>query len=916
MQLGGVPAAPEFPLIGRDDDLALLLTGRREATQDGPRFILILGDAGTGKTRLVDELGARLPETDLVVGRAVDFAATPYAVFAEIWRQLDAREPTVLAKRQALRRALPGMTPRAAPSDADRAVEKDAQFDAAIEALRFYGARRSFTLVLEDAHWSDLASLELAYHVALVAHDVPLLFIITAREVDLDGPHGKFLERLGRLPRVTRHRLDVLGAAAAAALVDEDLRRSRRSFGTPERRAILTAADGNPLYLLELTRHHTSRGGSGAALPGSLTASVRGRLRDLPDWAQRIVRAAAVVVEFDEEVLARVAAARLDGTSAALRLALDSGLMVPPAHAWRGMTFRHELVRRTVYEDALPAERRRIHGAMVAYLDAEPGADPEFSRRALHAFSSGDRAAAALWNERAGDAASARFAFADAAEFYRRAVEAGAANGLDKEAQALERAGRPVAALPLLRRRLDETSPSADARTRAGILLRIARAEVRAARRDAALDAIEQAKALLTGVPPAPEHYGVYVFRAWLDAAAMDAEGALKALSEAEPYRALGDDQSVMRAYEAAAIAHGIERDLERWRAGYQGMVATAEASRDVLRTIGAIANFSNSAFGLGQTELGLALQDRALELAERSRRVELVPYVYATAAWTSLAVGDLPRAHRLVEQALPYCAEFPASEVIAASVGVVVAIRTEEEALLQRCFRQRLFEDALRSGAPWQLVTVVPALTERLVALGRQDRARSIVAGVAARLSSLKSIPEIAIKVAEFGLDREYPSFPQWLEDEVAERPNTIGFLHLYRGLVARSAQERERHARLAGGAFREAGYRLWEAAALEHAGDLDAARVLYAACGALRDCARLSTGARSARSAASVNRLTKREAQIADLAAQGLSNREIGNQLSLSDRTVEHHLSAVFAKIGVRSRVELAARKSERGF
>ncbi|HEV2643954.1 MAG TPA: helix-turn-helix transcriptional regulator, partial [Candidatus Elarobacter sp.] len=57
---------------------------------------------------------------------------------------------------------------------------------------------------------------------------------------------------------------------------------------------------------------------------------------------------------------------------------------------------------------------------------------------------------------------------------------------------------------------------------------------------------------------------------------------------------------------------------------------------------------------------------------------------------------------------------------------------------------------------------------------------------------------------------------------------------------------------------------------------------------------------------------RLTKRESQIADLAATGLSNREIAEQLSLSDRTVEHHLGAVFAKLGVRSRVELAARKS----
>ncbi|HEV2740063.1 MAG TPA: AAA family ATPase [Candidatus Elarobacter sp.] len=902
-----MPAAPEFPLIGRDDDLALLVAARREATANGPRFLLILGDAGTGKTRLVDELVARVAETEVVVGRANEFAVAPYAAFSEVVRQLDAREPTVLGKRPALRRALETLAARAAPS-AERAGDKHATFDAVVEAVRFYSARRVFTLVLEDAHWSDLATLELVYHLALVASGTPVLFVVTARESGLDEPRVKMLERLARLPSVARLRLNVLEPDAAAALVDEELRRGRRSLGAVERRAILAAADGNPLYLRELTRHHASRGTSGDALPGSLTASVRARLRELPNGVQRVVRAASALVEFDEELLAGVAGVSLDETAAALRVALDHGFVVPPADAWRGLTFRHELIRRTVYEDALPAERRRLHRAMVAHLDAEPHADPDFSRRALHAFSGGDRTAAAHWNERAGDAASAHSAFADAAEFYHRAVDAGASTLLDKEAHALERAGRPVAALPLLRRRLDEIGAAADATTRAGILLRIARAEVRAARRDASLDAIERARVLLAGAAPSPEHYGVHVFRAWLAASVLDAPATLDALAEAEPYRAFGDDQSVMRAYEAAAIAYGAQRDLVRWRASYEGMIATAEASGDVLRAIGGFANFAVSAFG-HDTELAVALNERAVELAERTRRVELVPYVFATAAWTALAVGDLARARQLVERALPYCGDFPASEVIASSVGVVVAIRTDDEALLERCFREQLFDDALRSGAAWQILTVVPALTERFAALGRPDRARSVIARVVPRLASLSGLPEIAVKIAEFGLDRELPSLSRWLEDEAAERPNTIGFLHLYRSVVARGGVDRERHARFASDAFRSVGYRLWEATALERAGDAPAARAAYEACGAVRDVNRLSDGPRSA---AAPNRLTKRESQIADLAATGLSNREIAEQLSLSDRTVEHHLGAVFAKLGVRSRVELAARKS----
>ncbi|HEY6236195.1 MAG TPA: hypothetical protein VIW69_13935, partial [Candidatus Elarobacter sp.] len=579
----------------------------------------------------------------------------------------------------------------------------------------------------------------------MVAHDAPLLFVVTARDGGADEPRAKMLERLAALPRVERMRLDVLEAPAAAALVDEELRRSRGVLGTSQRRAVLAAAGGNPLYLRELARHYATHGASGDTLPTSLTASLRLRLRAFPPDEQRVLRAAAVVVEFDEDVLARVAGVSGDHAARALRSALDAGILAPPADVWHGMSFSHELIRRTFYADTLPAERRRFHRAMVAELDSQPQLDPDFSLRAGHAFAAGDRAAAALANEQAGDAASMRFAFADAAEFYRRAAEAGAPGILDKEAQALERAGRPVAALPLLRRLLGELG-GADAAVQAAILIRIARAEVRAARRDAALDAIRRAKALLKSAPPSREQFGVHVFDAWLSAAVLDAAGILDALAAAEPYRELGDLPSSMRAYEAAGTAYGLHRDLERWRASYEGMVTAAEMSGDVLTTIGAIANFGNSAFGLGRTELAIALHARALDLAESSRRAELVPYVFATVAWTALAVGDLPRARRLVERTLPYCSEFPASEVIAAAVGVCVALGTEDDALLERCYREQLFEEALRAGAPWQIVAVLPAVAGKLLALGRRERARDTVAHAVARLTSLESIPEIAL--------------------------------------------------------------------------------------------------------------------------------------------------------------------------
>ncbi len=907
-------ASPGFPLLGRPDESALLVAARRQASAEGLRALLVLGDAGIGKTRLLDEFRAGQAAGDVVSGRCLDYAMAPYAPFAEIAAQLDAREPLVLGRRPDLRRRLAGLVAADGrlPGDGAGDEGKRAAFNAAAAALRLYAARRPFTLVVEDAHWSDLASLELLHHLVLVARDAPLLLILTARENELDEAHARLLARVERLPNAEPVRLAGLPDTVADAVVDQELRRQRRPLSAALRRSVLAGAGGNPLYLRELTRHYAGlREPADESLPVSLAASVRERLRELPEPVQAVLRAASVLVEFDEDVLAAVAGVSPEHTAAALRRAIDSGLIGRPANAARAMVFAHEVIRRAVYEDVLPAARRGLHRAMVAQLAAAPDLDPDFARRALHAWSAGDRADAAHWSELAGDAASARYAFQDAAEHYRRAEPVAADDAfrlLDKQALALERAGRPVAALPLLERCLKRAEPSAEP----ALLLRIARAQVRATAIGAADAAIARARRLLSGAPPSPEHYGVHVFRAWLAATAEDVPAAFAALAEAEPYRALGDHHSVMRGFEAAAIAYGLQSDIERWRANYEGMVATAEAAGDIERQIGAIANFANSAFNLGQTGLAVELGADAVAVAERNGLLEQVPYVLATAAWTALYVGDLPQARRLVELALPYCGEFPASELIAASVGVGVALRTGDAALLERCFRADVFEAALRGGAPWQVLLAVPALTGRYAADGQLARARTVVRRVMARAGSARDVTSVVVKVAELGLEREFPQALRWLEAE--HSPDAAAFAQLYRALAARGSAERERAARLAAAGFAAIGYRLFEAWAYELAGDVTAARERYAASGATLDVERLSV--RAGRQAGGT-RGPAHQARGAGrrLGVTGLSNREIGEQLSLSDRTVEHHLGAVFAKLGIRSRVELATYRAKNG-
>jgi len=898
------------PLVGREDVVSAVRALQRPSAE-GRRILVLVGEAGSGKSRCAEELDATA-----VVVRCRPDGEPAYAVLASLCRTLDERDPVVLRRRSDVRRALAAGDERGVPEIGDESAKRRF-FDAVASAVALYAARAALTVVIEDVHWCDLASLEGLYHMALAAGGASVAMLFTAREDELDAPRAHAVSLLVRLPGAERLALQPLPDTVAEALVDHELRAVRRSLSREQRRAIVSAAAGNPLYLRQLTRHAAEAKAPPESLPPSIAASIRSRLRKLPQEVQHVLRAASALGEFDEELVGQMTGIGAEPVAGALRAAIDAGFVVRPDRPWLDLRFAHELVRRAIHEDMLPGERRRLHAMMVEHLDADPRLDPTFVRRAAHAWAAGERSSAAAWNERAGDAALERCAFGDAAALYARANAAATDPNpatLDKEALALERAGRPVPALALLRRCLT-AAKSADVLIRARLLLRIARPEFRAARRDAAVVALDQARALLEAVPPSPERYAVHVFSAWIAATAKDAGAAFAALAEAERYRAFADPEWLMRAYEAAAIAHEFRRDIAGWRASYEGMIAVAEALGDVVRHVGAIGNFENSAFYLGETALAVELGRRAVAVAEEAHCLELVPHVLAIDAYVALGVGDLARARRLVDAALPACAEFPTSEVIVSSVALSIAVKTGDDPLLARALREELLERAVHGGASWELMVAVPALTEYHVAGGRPERARSVVRTALRRLRSGRDVgAAVMLAVAEHGLEREFPRVIDWLEEETATWPHTVGYLHLYRALTARGVA-RARHAAEAARAFAASGYRLAEARAHEIAGERERAHMLYAECGDVRGAARTAPGRDETRAPANGG-LTRREVQIAELAAEGLSNREIGARLSLSDRTVEHHLSAVFGKLGVRSRVELAARTSQRAF
>ena len=328
-------------------------------------------------------------------------------------------------------------------------------FDAAAEALVLYAARAPVELIVEDVQWSDLASLELAYHLALVTHAVPLALALTVREDELDEQRARIVTRLVRLPARG-------GAAAGAAIA------GRRGGGARPR----AAARGARVDARAAARDR-DRGGRQPALPA--------RARP-PRW--RGVDAGRGAADLARRERSDPAARAAGGGAERPARGFDpGGVRRRPRGARRRLLGRcgggglagrdrrgiRRAARPAVARPALlaragaarrPRRRSARRAAAAAPRDAALSRSAAAPRPGLHpsctARLGGRRACRGGALERAGrGAAFARSAFADAADLYQRATAASQTAEtalLDKEALALERAGRPAAALPLLAR--------------------------------------------------------------------------------------------------------------------------------------------------------------------------------------------------------------------------------------------------------------------------------------------------------------------------------------------------------------------------------------------------------------------------------------------------------------------------------
>ncbi|MGN6606449.1 MAG: ATP-binding protein [Jatrophihabitans sp.] len=415
------------PLVGRQRELATL----REALalgdtppDVGGRVVIVDGDAGIGKTRLLREVVEQVRaggRRRLLVGHCIDLgdSPAPYLPFREVFDRLARDEPAVVT---ALREQLPALRPllpRAAdtgapPRESDPTrLDRGELFAAVAAALARLGAQHPVLLVVEDVHWADQASRDLLGYLFRRARsadpdDVGAVdIVVTVRSDDLHRRHPlrATLAEWSRLPAVLRVGLQRLPADDVRTLVE---RLAPHRLADDELRDITARADGNAFFAEELIAATAESGASAAQLPWHLAELLLVRLDRLGDAARQVVRVAAVAGRRVPHTLLTQVVAEVGGDQAgidaAVREAVDQHLLEPSASG-SDYAFRHALLAEAVYDDLLPGERTRLHAAYARVLAAATQASA--AELARHAAASHDLAGAYAAGVRAGDEAMA-----------------------------------------------------------------------------------------------------------------------------------------------------------------------------------------------------------------------------------------------------------------------------------------------------------------------------------------------------------------------------------------------------------------------------------------------------------------------------------------------------------------------------
>lgn len=414
-------------LVGREDELRLVLEGFAQAERRHGRPVVVSGEPGIGKTRLVEELVARVPHAVVAWGRCPESGAqAAYLPCIQIARQL--------AGSVDFGDDLAGvLLPEVDVQTVDPSAERLALH---VGVSRLLGTgTRPVVLVVDDLQWADPASLRLIEYVASDLARTPVLLVVTVRPLTGDAPIELVdcLGELARQPGAVRIDLAGLGADDVVQWL------SQRSGGGADRdvaQHVLDRTGGNPFFVGEVVELLAGDGrlddptaAREASVPSAVQDVVRRRVSRLPPDTQQLLAAASVHGrDFDADLLGDVIGSPILAVLEGLEPALERGLVAEGDRPGR-FQFSHALVAETLATELSGARRARLHATTADALVRLRAGDldvraAEVAHHALEGAAAGVAEMALEWSVRAAGHAAVRNAHEDAARHWERAVRA------------------------------------------------------------------------------------------------------------------------------------------------------------------------------------------------------------------------------------------------------------------------------------------------------------------------------------------------------------------------------------------------------------------------------------------------------------------------------------------------------------
>ncbi|NUU07481.1 helix-turn-helix transcriptional regulator [Leifsonia sp. C5G2] len=659
--------ASSTTLVGRGSDLAALRDEFAAASRGELRAVVIGGEAGIGKSRLLDEfLSEQEHAATVLLGRCVDLGddGAPYAPFAAVLRRLI----QTVGLERVLEAAGPGAGVLSAllPELADDSAVPprtgaERLYELVTVLLERVSAERPVILAIEDLHWADRSTLELLRFIVRMAESGRLLVLLTYRSDEVPRGHvlRSWLPELERTRRVTRWELSRLGDDQVAELVEELLGRVPDD-GSLER--VTELSEGVPFFVEELVGIDGLR--SGDDLPETLRELVLARYERLSEPAQRLLRVlAAGGVCVTHELLAAVFDGTPDELDAAAREAVTANLLAADSTEY---LFRHALVREAIHADLLPGERTRYHARYAEALEVSP--QRSAVQLSAHWLAAHDVRRAFLASLEAMEEAKRSYAYATVAAMGDRVLElwdgvpdAEVLSGSDRvavlaqTASALRNAGNNERALALVEAALaeaDELPPSRRAR-----LLRDKGQYLGNLNRPGSAQLLEQALAtvppgsLPSGDPLRPhlmtELAAQRMLAGYFDAAIETARGAIAEAQES-PARMRSIAHNILAAslVESGRIDEGFA-EFE---------IAGALAAGDAGATLRYLVNASDALNSVGRYAEAVRMAEEGVARA-RERGVERTSGIWlaANTAEPLIALGQYEQAGAMLRVALGF---------------------------------------------------------------------------------------------------------------------------------------------------------------------------------------------------------------------------------------------------------------------